>query len=152
MVENVKIPKRIGAVKLSKKVRKKAKKAIKTAASPFVRDFATAAMAAASRVRHERGGEAREGQGGEREDYRMCSETRIHVDGAKVAEAFREAALDGFRRFLEGFEEGLRKAQAEEKAEREDSQPEPRAKPKATAGPKPRKPRATRPPPGAAPA
>jgi len=163
----VKIPKRIGAVKLSRKVRKKAKKAVEAAANPFVRDFATAAMAAAGRARRaSRGGG--DGPPNEGKEYRMCTETRINVDGSKVAEAFRTAALDGFRRFLEGFEEGLRKAQAEKAAEKDDPQPEPRAaprprasaKPKAAARPKaaakpkakPRKPRATRPASGPGPA
>ena len=103
MVEKVKIPKRVGPVKLSKKVRKKAKKAIEAAASPFVRDFATAAMAAASRARGEKRGDSPS----EGKPYRMHSGTRVDVEGSKVVEAFRTAAVDGFRRFLEGFEEGL---------------------------------------------
>lgn len=168
MVRNVKIPKRIGAVKLSKKVRKKARKAIETATNPFVRDFATAAMAAAGRVRRERGRRGEE-QGSEREDYHMCGGTRINVDGAKVAEVFRAAALDGLRRFMEGLEEGFRKAEAEagqkpaSEPPRPEQPPEPRAKPKArvkaevSAGPKarkpkPGKPRPSRRKPGAAPA
>jgi|GEM_PF-6035546 len=111
---------RIG-LKVSKKVRKKVRKAVKAAASPFVRDFATAAMAAAGRARRDGGGES------ERKVHVMCGETRVHIEGSKVAEAFRAAAVDGFRRFLEGLEEGLRKAQEKE---------EPRAKPKAKAKPR----------------
>lgn len=145
----VRIPKRVGAVKLPKKIRKKAKKAIKRASSPFVRDFASAAMAAAGRARRS---DRVAGDEQEQEDYRMC--TRIDIEGSKVAEAFRTAAIDGLRRFLEGFEEGLRKAQAEESAEKDDPQPEPRAapRPRAPAKPKakPRKPRASGPAPGAA--
>ena len=57
----VKIPKRVGGVKIPKKVRKRANKALEMAESPAMRDLGT-------------------------------------------------AALDGFRRFLEGFEEGLREA------------------------------------------
>ena len=118
------IPKRIGALKLPKKVRKQAKRAIKQAASPLVRDFASAAMAAANRVRREAEGDRK------REDDSM-GETRIHIDGNKLGEAIRKAAADGLRTFLEGLEEGLRDA----RKDMDDPQPDPRAKP-----PKPPKP------------
>ena len=127
MVGNFKIPKRVGAVKLPKKVRRKAKKAIKAAASPLVRDFATAAMAAAGRVRRERGG-AREG---EPETRFIGGEAHIRIDGNKVAEAIRTAAIDGFRRFLEGLDQGLR-----EVGGKDDPQPEPQAGPGAAAKPR----------------
>ena len=118
---NVKIPRTIG-VKVSKKVRKKVKKAVKAAASPFVRDFATAAMAAAGRAKGE------SGRGGARDE--PFQPHFVHVEASKVAEAIRAAAIDGLRRFLEGLEEGLRKAQAD------DPQPEPQAKPRAAAKPR----------------
>src|ERR1044071_1894439 len=100
MVDKVKIPKRVGPVKLSKKVRKKAKKAIKAAANPFVRDFATAAMAAAAKARSDKGAE----NAAETKPYRPHNETRAAVEPSKVVEAIRAAAVDGFRRFLEGLE------------------------------------------------
>jgi hypothetical protein len=133
MTGKVRIPRRIGAIKVSKKVRKKVRKAVKAAASPFVRDFATAAMAAAGRARRERprGDESNGGTENERKAVIMCGETRVHIEGSKVAEAFRAAAIDGFRRFLEGFEEGLRKAQ-----ENDGPQAAPKAKPRAKARPK----------------
>jgi len=134
MADNIRIPKRVGAVKLPKKVRRKAKKAFKAATSPFVRDFASAAMTAARRARRE--GDAEAGDRREREEHNMCHETRIHIDGNKVAEAFRSAALAGLRRFLEGLEEGLKEAQADA-GDKDDPQPDPRAKPKAAAKPKP---------------
>ncbi len=134
MVGNIRIPKRVGAVKLPKKVRRKAKKAIKAAANPFVRDFASAAMAAASRVRREAG------DGRERKDEAMCENVRIHIDGNRLGEAIRKAAADGLRTFLEGLEEGLREA----RKEMDDPQPDPQAKPpkppKAAKPPKPPKP------------
>lgn len=144
MVRNVRIPKRIGAIKVSKKIRKRVRKAVESAASPFVRDFATAAMAAAGRAR-------RAEYGGDKEERMVrvvCGETKVHIEGSKVAEAFRAAAVDGFRRFLEGFEEGLRRAQAEANVEPEAAKPAARPK-KAKAAAKPRaarparKPRAT---------
>lgn len=128
MAGNFRIPKRVGAVKLPKKVRKKARKAIKAATNPFVRDFATAAMAAAGRARRDGGGADGSDRGNSREEHGMRHETRINIDASKVAEAFRAAAVDGFRRFLEGLEEGLKKARTGDK---DDPQPEPQAKPKA---------------------
>lgn len=137
------IPKRIGALKLPKKVRKQAKKALKQAANPLVRDFASAAMAAASRVRREAG------DGRERKDEIMCENVRIQIDGNKLGEAIRKAAADGLRTFLEGLEEGLREA----RRTMDDPQPDPQAKPpkppkaaKPAKPPKPAKPRKPRPP------
>lgn len=97
MPSNVRIPKVIAGVKVPKKVRRKAKKAIKENAGPIVREFATAALAAAAaRARQHGAGPPR------------VVHARIHVDGNRVAEAFRAAALNGLRSFLEGLEEGLR--------------------------------------------
>src|SRR5688500_20197041 len=45
----VKIPKRVAGVKIPKKVRRRAKKAVRMAESPVVREFAAAALGAASR-------------------------------------------------------------------------------------------------------
>jgi hypothetical protein len=136
---SVRIPRKIG-VKVSKKVRKKVKKAVKAAASPFVRDFATAAMAAAGRARRD------SGHGGARDA--PFQPHFVHVEGSKVAEAFRAAAINGLRSFLEGLEEGLRKAESEPPAKPvKPARPKAPAKPKA-AGP-PRKPRATGPAPAA---
>ena len=101
MVGKVKIPKNVAGVKLPRKVRKRANKAIKAATSPRVREMAAAAIGAAGRRAHGEGARRAHGLHGS-----------IHIEGSKVAEAFRNAAIDGFRRFLEGFEEGLRNAQA----------------------------------------
>ena len=183
MVEHIKIPKRVGAVKVPKKLRKKAKRAIKAAASPFVREFAGAAMAAAQRVRRDadelrervrrEADEIRDRVKAEAGDFRdrarewkefeMCEYENVHLKGSKVAEAFRDAAIAGIRTFLEGLDEGLRKAKADAEAAKDDPRPEARAKPakarvkvkvsaKPKPKPKPKKPRARRQPPGAAPA
>ena len=102
MARNVKIPKKIAGVKIPKKARKTANKAIRMGASPVVRELAVAAIGAA-------GGRAAGDRKAERGDgERTAYRAEIHVDGSKVAEAFRAAAIDGLRRFLEGFEEGLR--------------------------------------------
>ena len=96
MPRNVKIPKSIAGVKLPKKARKRAKRAIKENVGPIVREFASAALgAAAARARQHGAGPPR-------------VEARVHIDGSKVGEAFRAAAINGLRSFLEGLEEGLR--------------------------------------------
>jgi hypothetical protein len=141
MVRNIKIPKRVGAVKLPKKVRRKAKKAIEAAASPLVRDFASAAMAAANRIRREAG------DGHARKEEVMCKDIRIQIDGNKLGEAIRKAAADGLKTFLEGLEEGLREArktmddpQPDPQAKAAPEPPEPPKPPKAAKPPKPPKP------------
>jgi hypothetical protein len=90
----VKIPKKIAGVKIPKKARKKANKALKATASPLVQGLAGAAIAGATRaarVRAESG-----------------FSTHVAIDGEALAEALREAARDGLKAFLEGLEEGLR--------------------------------------------
>ena len=110
MAGKVKIPKNIAGVKLPKKVRRKANKAIKTATSPEVRRMAKAAINVAGRRVREEGAERVRGLHG-----------TIHIEGTELGEAFRTAAIDGFRRFLEGFEEGLRNIQARRGAETVDA-------------------------------
>lgn len=103
MVRTVKIPKKIAGVKLPKQVRRKAKKAIKASTGPVVREI------------------------GERIARRFEGGARMEIDGERIAEAFRTAAINGLRSFLEGLEEGLAKA---------DAGPQPPAKPR-----KPKKPK-----------
>lgn len=116
MPRTVKIPKKIAGMKLPKQVRKKAKKAIRAGANPVVREI------------------------GERIARRFESGGRIEIEGDRIAEAFRTAAINGLRSFLEGLEEGL--AKAERKGE------EPQAK-KPRAAKKPKKARAAKSPPRA---
>ena len=117
MSKSVKIPKKIAGVKIPKKARKTANKAIKMGASPVVRELAVAAIGAAGgRAAGERKAERGQGEG-------AACRTEIHVDGARVAEAFRAAAIDGLRRFLEGFEEGLR--DIAEQARADEGRPKP---------------------------
>ena len=118
MTKNVKIPKKIAGVKLPKQARKTANRAIKMGTGPMVREIAAAAIGAA-------GGRA----AGERKDSdeglrHIRGSARIHIDGGQVGEAFRKAAIDGLRRFLEGFEEGLRNIS--EQAAAGDDRPKPK--------------------------
>jgi hypothetical protein len=118
MPNNVKIPRKIAGVKLPKRVRKKAKQAIKAGAGPVVREIAAAALGAA----HARANVGR-------------ASARVGIDGNRIGEAVRSAAIDGLRRFLEGLEEGLREETARKG---DDPQPEPQAKPKPKAKPRPK--------------
>lgn len=122
----VKIPKRVGGVKIPKRVRKKANKALKVAENPMVRDFAAAALGAVAQKKIETA-EVRSEPG-----RRRTSATVVAIDGDTLAETIRTAAIDGFRRFLEGFEEGLRKAGSESGDERKD-EPRPANDPSAAA-------------------
>lgn len=100
----VKIPKKVAGVKIPKKVRRKAKKAVKMVDSPAVRSFAAAAVTAAGESRAARSAEMKtvgEGTPGP-------ERTTIRIDGEQLVETIRAAAVDGLRRFLEGLEEGLR--------------------------------------------
>ena len=101
----VKIPKRVGGVKIPKKVRRKANKALKVAESPVVREFAAAALGAVAQKKADEA-TARPQANGQRGSTSLA----VRIDGDRLAETIRTAAMDGLRRFLEGFEEGLRKA------------------------------------------
>lgn len=121
----VKIPKRIGGVKIPKQVRKKARKAVKMAESPVVREFAAAALGAAAQAKANKATARLEGNGRSRsEDH------EVRIDADRLAETIRSAALDGLRRFLDGFEEGLRTATAQSPAQEEDGSeaPKPRGR------------------------
>lgn len=94
----VKIPKRVAGVKVPKKVRRQAKKALKLAASPAVRDLALAGLTlAAERVTDEarRNGAGRPGAGAGAKPLGLDLGAVIHA-----------AVAEGARRFLEGFDEG----------------------------------------------
>ena len=113
----VKIPKRVAGVKLPKKVRKHAKKAVKAVEAPMVREFAAAALGAVAEVGVTRAKARAVGNG------RAIGRT-VRIDADQLAETIRSAAMDGIRRFLEGFDEGMRdlsrRAAAEAEAEDED--------------------------------
>jgi hypothetical protein len=122
MTKSVKIPKKIAGVKLPKQARKTANKAIKMGAGPMVREIAVAAIGAAGT---RAAGARKDPDDGLRH---IRGSAQIHIDAGKVGEAFRNAAIDGLRRFLEGFEEGLRNIGEPVAAEAE--QPTPQVKPK----------------------
>jgi len=117
MTKNLKIPKKIAGVKIPKKARKTANKAIEMSCNPAVHKLAAAAIGAAGTR-----------AAGDRKDpdhglHHIRGNAHIRIDGGKVGEAFRAAAIDGLRRFLEGFEEGLRNIS--EPVAPDDGQPKP---------------------------
>ena len=103
----VKIPKRVAGMKIPKQVRKRAKKALKLAESPELRKAAVSAIGAAATARA-LSDEARAALRSRGE--RPGPSGRIDVDTLK--DALKTAALDGIRRFMEGFDEEMRKASA----------------------------------------
>ena len=125
----VKIPKRVGGVKIPKKVRKQAKKAIKVAESPVVRQFAAAALGAVAQKKVD---DAEAGPGPRHGRHRARG-VSVTVDGDRLAQTIRTAAIDGLRRFLEGFEEGLRNAAEAEEDDRPKGGPRPANDPPAAA-------------------
>ncbi len=92
----VKIPKRVAGVKVPKKVRRQAKKALKLTASPAVRDLALSGLTLAAQAVIDRG--ARGANRGDRE--------KASLNGLDLGAVIHAAAAEGARRFLEGFEEG----------------------------------------------
>lgn len=139
------VPKRIGGVKVPKKVRKQAKKAIKLVEAP-VRDFAISGLTAAAEALAKRTAT----------ELRAAGDTqrRTSLAALDLGDMLREAAIEGARRFLAGFEEATKAASAAQPArgnaaratKRTAATAKPRAasrtkasaaKPRATARPKP---------------
>ena len=116
----VKIPKRIAGVKIPKKVRRKVKKAARMAESPVVREVAAAAAAAAVQARAARA-QARAAAAEAGGSAMQSGDATIHIDGDRLVETVKAAALDGLRRFLEGLDEGLREIDADR---RDDARPQ----------------------------
>ena len=100
----VKVPKRVGGVKVPKKLRKQAKKAIDLVDSRAARELALAGLAIAAENVIDRG-RAKSGNG-----KRLQDVIKDGLDGLELGEVLRAAAIEGARRFLEGFEEGRRAA------------------------------------------
>ena len=118
MTKNVKIPKKIAGVKIPKKARKTANKAIKMGTGPVVRELAAAAIGAAGA----KAGERKDRHGGV---HHVSGSARIQIEAGRIGEAFRIAAIDGLRRFIEGFEEGLRNINEQAAAEAGEAKPNP---------------------------
>lgn len=125
MPKKVKIPKKIAGVKLPKKARKTANKAIEMGASPVVREIAAAAIGAV-------GAKAAAAKAPKLERLRAHGGGHAQIELGAIGEVLRDAAIDGLRRFFEGFDEGMRNLAAregnhDEDDEEEEERPAPRA-------------------------
>ena len=89
-----KVPKRVGGVKIPKKVRKQAKQALAFVDTPAVRDLAIAGLTMAAEKLVQR-----RGNGASRS---------ADLDDLKLGDMLRQSAIEGARRFLAGFEEARR--------------------------------------------
>ena len=110
----LKVPKRVAGVKVPKKVRKQVKKALVLADSPAVRELAVAGLTlAAERLldRPQSKGSASEPENGPAEpDRRPSRLRRSNLDSLQLGEVLRAAAVEGARRFLDGYEQGRKDA------------------------------------------
>jgi len=89
-----KLPRRVGGVKIPKKLRRQAKQALKLTGSGAVRDLAIAGLTLAA----ERALESMQ-------SGRAGKKIKAGLDKLDLTEVVRAAAAEGARRFLEGFEE-----------------------------------------------
>jgi hypothetical protein len=100
-MSKVKIPKRVGGVKVPKKVRKQAKKALKLTESAAVRDLALAGLTLAAEAMLDRGRATASAGAGAASGARKAG-----LNGLDLGEVVHAAVAEGARRFLQGFEEG----------------------------------------------
>ena len=105
-MSKVKIPKRVGGVKVPKKVRKQARKALKLTESRAVRDLALAGLTLAAEAMLDRGRAATAAAG--------PGARKVGLDGLDLGEVVHAAVAEGARRFLQGFEEGVAAAASPE--------------------------------------
>ncbi|MEA3012103.1 MAG: hypothetical protein QOD42_648 [Sphingomonadales bacterium] len=110
-MSKVKIPKRVGGVKVPKKVRKQAKKALKLTESTAVRDLALAGLTLAAEAMLDRGRAA--AAAGAAPGARKAG-----LDGLDLGEVVHAAVAEGARRFLQGFEQGAAAASADAPAKK----------------------------------
>lgn len=94
----LKVPKRIAGVKVPKKVRKTANKALKLADNPLAMDLAAAALAAAAASMKSRGGTAKAASAGEDQL------DAVREQAGNLRDLIVAAALEGARRLMDGVE------------------------------------------------
>lgn len=99
-----KVPKRVGGVKVPKKVRKQAKKALKLVDAPLVRDFAITGLTAAAEALVERTSAELRAVGNR--------QRKATLEALDLGDMLRAAAIEGARRFVEGFEQVRSEAKA----------------------------------------
>jgi hypothetical protein len=119
-----KVPKRVGGAKIPKQVRKQAKKALKLVEAPMVREFAIAGLTAAAEALVQRTATELRAVG---ERQRKAT-----LNALDLGDMLRAAAIEGARRFVEGFEDVRKTAGAAKPAARK---PKAAAKPAAAKAP-----------------
>lgn len=92
-----KVPKRVGGAKIPKSLRKQAKKALKLVDAPMVRDFAITGLTAAAEALVERTSAELRAAG--------SRQRKATLEALDLGDMLRAAAIEGARRFVEGFEQ-----------------------------------------------
>ena len=92
-----KVPKRVGGVKVPKDVRKQFKKAMKLVDAPLVRDFAITGLTAAAEALVQRTSSELRAAGD--------NQRKATLKALDLGDMLRAAAIEGARRFVEGFEQ-----------------------------------------------
>jgi hypothetical protein len=114
----VKIPREVAGVKVPKGLRKEAKRALKLADSAAVRELAVSGLAIAAQALLDKAQSQRaatRAAAAEAVDQGRRQATaalKANLDALHLGDVLRAAAMEGARRFLEGFEEGQREAPA----------------------------------------
>lgn len=127
----LKVPKKVGGVKLPKELRRQAKKAMKLTESAAVRELAMAGLALAAEKMIERArpsGAAARAAASNVIDQGPGKILKDSLAALELGDVVRAAAVEGARRFLAGFEEAGRTRRAKAKAPAKAKTP---AKPKA---------------------
>jgi hypothetical protein len=131
----LKIPKEVAGVKVPKELRREAKRALKLADSPAVRELAVAGLTIAAQSVLDKARAARV-------KTEATSIRPAKLDVLELGDMLRAAAMEGARRFLEGFEQGQAANRTAPAAPGAAAKPKARAavkpKAKATAKPKPK--------------
>lgn len=147
----VKIPKEVAGVKVPKGLRKEAKRALQLADSAAVRELAVSGLAIAAQAFLDKAQSKRAAAATVDQGRRQATAAlKANLDALHLGDVLRAAAVEGARRFLEGFDEGQREAPAAKPAPRARAAPVAKpartkaapAKPRATAKAAPAKPRA----------
>ena len=97
----LKVPKRVAGIKVPKKVRKTANRALAVAENPQARELALAALTAAAAALGKKGVDAAKEEGG---DSRAPDFADVREQAARLSDVVIAAALEGARRLLDGVE------------------------------------------------
>lgn len=136
----VKIPKKVAGVKVPKPLRKEAKKALKLADSLAVRELAVSGLTLAAQALIDKT-QAKAAESAEAGRRQVQATLKANLDALHLGDVLRAAAMEGARRFLEGFEQAQSAGPAAAPAPGAAAKPKAKApaRAKAPAKPKPKK-------------